>query len=174
MGVQKRGVEETQDNTTRRFKSRRRGEQVETQCDIWFGRCRITAQITHHRFPFFCTHCFRLFLVSALATLGVTLLQYLGLVDWYLKFLFRAKTLLGGWRGEKRRLASWLALACFGWPGGSGGGDARALSRLHSFCTATRQLSSWWGAAWMCFTLGQCVAAHVFLCVVFVSFYVPT
>lgn len=116
-------------------------------------------------------HCFWFSLVSTVATLGVALLQYLGLVDWYLKFLLRAKTPLGGWRGEKRRLASWLALACrlacFGWPGGSGGGDARALSRLHSFCTATRRLSGLCGAAWMCFTLGQCVAAHVFFFLLF-------
>lgn len=81
------------------------------------------------------------------------------------------RRLLGWRRGEKRRLASWLALArrlaCFGWPGGSGGGDARALSRLHSFCTATRRLSGLCGAAWMLdvFHSGAVCGCSWFFCV---------
>lgn len=180
MGVQKQkegnGKWETQDTTTRRFKSRRRENKVETDRSATSGSDVVgsphRSPTTQLSFFFFPVHCFWFSLVSAVATLGVTLLQYLGLVDWYLKFLLRAKTPLGGWRGEKRRLASWLALACrlacFGWPGGSGGGDARALSRLHSFCTATRRLSGFvWRRVDVFHSGAVCGCSCFFLCVLF-------
>lgn len=127
-----------------------------------------------HRFPFFCTHCFRLFLVSAVATLGVTLLQYLGLVDWYLKFLFRAKTPLGG--GVERSIGLPVGLR---WLASAGPAAVAAAMRVLSHaCIVSVLLPDGFpfgGAPHGCVSLWGSVWLLMFFCVLFfVSFYVPT
>lgn len=109
-----------------------------------------------------------------MATLGVTLLQYLGLVDWYLKFLFRAKTPLGG--GVERSIGLPVGLR---WLASAGPAAVAAAMRVLSHaCIVSVLLPDGFpfgGAPHGCVSLWGSVWLLMFFCVLFfVSFYVPT